>query len=192
MVSKHKLLREASDNFAQSKYEAALRTYAIILKDYPHSKEAYNCAILADMAIGGDRSAEALFDYYLVLREEDTEEADNIMSEILSNMEDSIANSFEALNELLKDPLEERLLYENGISYHDFKKILETSGDFKIIFENIMFSTRVIISEKEDFIDFLQLLLENDYKDVALNYLESATQLYPNEEALQKLVQKIH
>ena len=189
MISKYRLLSEASENFSKSKYEEALRNYALVLKDYPNSKEAYNCAILSEMAMSGDISAEALFDYYSVLREDDADEADNIISEILESMDGS--GSMENLTNILKDPLQERLMYEDGIRYEDFRTLVEQEGDFRRIFENIMFSTRVIITEKEDFIDFLERLLDNNYKEMALNYLESALQLYPNEKALQELVANI-
>jgi len=191
MISKYKLLAEANENFSESKYEEALRNYALILHDYPNSKEAHTGAILAEMAMSGDISADALFDYYIVLKEENSEEADAIMEEIFESMDGTIENSIEALSKVLKDPIQEKLIYENGIQYDDFRELVEQEGDFRRIFENIMFSTRVIITEKEDFIDFLDRLLHNDYKEMALNYLESAIQLYPNEPALQKLVEDI-
>lgn len=191
MVSKYKLLSQANESFSQARYEEALRNYALVLKEYPNSKEAYNGAILAEMAMSGDISAEALFDYYTVLKEENAEEADTIMSEIFESMDGSVENSIDVLAQALKDPVQERLMYENGIRYEDFRALVEQEGDFKRIFENIMFSTRVIITEKEDFIDFLDKLLHNDYKEMALNYLESAIQLYPNEPSLLKLVENI-
>lgn len=191
MVSKYKLLLQANESFTQAKYEEALRTYALVLHDYPNSKEAYNGAILAEMALSGDMSAEALFDYYTVLKEENAVEANMIMEEIFESMDGTLESSINALAKALKDPLQEKLMYENGIRYEDFRALVEQEGDFKRIFENIMFSTRVIITDKDDFIDFLDRLLHNDYKEMALNYLESAIQLYPNEPALQKLVEDI-
>lgn len=191
MISKYKLLSKANESFSEARYEEALRKYALVLNEYPNSKEAFNGAILAEMAMSGDISAEALFDYYTVLKEENAEEADAIMSEIFESMDGSVENSIDILAKALKDPIQERLMYENGIRYEDFRALVEQEGDFKRIFENIMFSTRVIITEKEDFIDFLDRLLHNDYKEMALNYLESAIQLYPNEPALLKLVEDI-
>jgi len=191
MISKYKILSRANESFTEAKYEEALRNYALVLHDYPNSKEAYTGAILSEMALSGDISADALFDYYTVLKEENAEEADSIMAEIFESMDGSIENSIDALAKALQDPLQEKLMYENGIRYEDFRELVEQDGDFKRIFENIMFSTRVIITEKEDFIDFLDRLLHNDYKEMALNYLESAVKLYPNEPSLLKLVEEI-
>ena len=68
-LNKYKTLALANESFSKSDYEQALRTYALVLKDYPHSKEAYNGAILSEMAMSGESGAEALFDYYTVLRQ---------------------------------------------------------------------------------------------------------------------------
>ena len=54
-----------------------------------------------------------------------------------------------------------------------------------------MFSTKVIIHKKDDFIDFLEKLIDNGFKEVSMNYFESASQLYPHDEKLQQLVKKV-
>jgi len=82
-VNKHKILARANEHFTNEKYERALQSYALVLNEYPNSKEAYNGAILAEMAMSGENGATALFDYYDVLRADNAEEADTIISEIL-------------------------------------------------------------------------------------------------------------
>jgi len=54
-----------------------------------------------------------------------------------------------------------------------------------------MFSTRVIITAKDDFIDFLDLLLHNDFKEMGLAYLETALKTYPNDTKLRKLLDEL-
>ncbi len=159
----------------------------MVLKDYPNSKEAYNGAILAEMAMSGEGGAEALFDYYAVLREDDAEQADVILSEILETMDGTL----EQLGEIISRPLGERLEFEDGILYSEFKEIVDEDGDFRRIFENIMFSTRVIITEKDDFVDFLDKLMSNNYHEMALSYLEGALAVHPNDEKLRKLLRRL-
>jgi tetratricopeptide (TPR) repeat protein len=183
-INKYKTLALANDSFSKSEYEQALRNYALVLKDYPNSKEAYNGAILAEMAMSGESGAEALFDYYEVLREENAEEADLIISEILETMDGTL----DQLGEILAEPVKNRLEYEDGILYSEFRELVEKEGDFKRVFENIMFSTRVIITEKEDFADFLEKLMLHGYKEMALSYLESALSVYPNDKQLRRLL----
>jgi len=186
-ISKYKILSQAKESFSKAEYKSALEKFAQVLQNDPNSKEAYNGVILSEMAMSGEVGAEALFDYYEVLKEEDKEEADLIMGEILQNMDGTL----EKLSEAFTQPLRERIEYEDGILYEDFKKLLDEGGDFKEVFENIMFSTRVIITEKEDFLDFLERLIEHDFKEMALNYLENALGAYPTDELLSKLLKKL-
>ena len=186
-ISKFKTLTQAKDSFSQADYKNALEKFAYVLENYPNSKEAYNGVILSEMALSGEGGAEALFDYYEILKEEDQEAADSIMGDILQNMDGTL----EKLGEIFAEPIRERVELENGILYQDFKSIIDQGESFKDTFENIMFSTRVIITEKEDFIDFLDKLIEHDYTEMALTYLENALSVYPSDEMLRKLLKKL-
>jgi len=182
-----KTLQSANDKFSKQEYEKALLDYALVLKADPENKEAYNGAILAEMAMSGEEAASALFDYYAVLRKEDKEDADEIMNDIIASMDGTV----ETLSELLEDPYKDKLESENGILYDDFRLLIEDTGDFKTTFENIMFSTRVIITAKGDFIDFLDQLLHNDFREMGLSYLETALTTYPNDEKLRQILEDI-
>lgn len=186
-ISKYKTLTQAKESFSKSDYKNALEKFAAVLQNFPNSKEAYNGVILAEMALSGEGGAEALFDYYEILREEDKEQADIIMTNILQNMD----GSMEKLKEVFAEPLRDRLEFEDGILYKDFKALVDNSGNFKEIFENIMFSTKVIITQKEDFIDFLENLIEYGFEEMALTYLENALSVYPSDALLRKLLKKL-
>ena len=186
-ISKYKTLSQAKDSFSQADYKNALEKFAYVLQNFPNSKEAYNGAILSEMAMSGEGGAEALFDYYEILKEEDQEEADIIMEEILQNMDGTL----DKLGEIFADPIRDRIELENGILYQDFKTLVDSGEDFKKTFENIMFSTRVIITKKEDFIDFLDNLIKYEYNDMALTYLENAINSYPADESLSDLLKKL-
>lgn len=187
VISKFKILSQAKDSFSKSNYKEAMAQFGLVLQTYPNSKEAYNGVILSEMAMSGENGAEALFDYYEILKEEDQESADNIMSEILENMDGSL----EKLADVFAQPIRDKLEFEDGILYQDFKKLLDDGADFKETFENIMFSTRVIITQKEDFIDFLDNLIDHDFAEMALTYLENALSVYPSDALLQKLLKKL-
>jgi len=186
-VSKYKILTQAKDSFSKADFKHALEQFAQVLQNYPNSKEAYNGVILSEMAMSGEGGAEALFDYYEILKEDDKEQADFIMEDILQNMDGSL----EKLSEVFAEPLRDRLELEDGILYQDFKTIIDEGESFKETFENIMFSTRVIITKKEDFLDFLDNLIENDFQEMALTYLENALSVYPSDDLLRKLLKKL-
>ncbi len=187
IVSKYKILTQAKDSFTKADFKNALEKFAQVLQNYPNSKEAYNGVILSEMAMSGEGGAEALFDYYEILKEDDKEQADFIMEEILQNMDGSL----EKLSEVFAEPLRDRLELEDGILYQDFKAIIDKGESFRETFENIMFSTRVIITKKEDFIDFLDNLIDNDFQEMALTYLENALSVYPSDELLRKPLKKL-
>ena len=182
-----KTLQAANDDFTKQDYEKALLAYALVLKEDPENQEAYNGAILAEMAMSGEETAAALFDYYAVLRKEDQDDADEIMHGIIESMD----GTMETLNEVLQEPINEKLEVENGILYADFKLLVDDTQDFKKTFENIMFSTRVIITAKADFIDFLDKLLHNGFKEMGLSYLETALKTYPNDDKLSEILEDI-
>jgi tetratricopeptide (TPR) repeat protein len=186
-LSKFKTLTQAKDSFSKAEYKHALEKFATVLQNYPNSKEAFNGVILSEMAMSGEGGAEALFDYYEILREDDKEQADLIMEEILKNMDGSL----EKLSEVFSEPLRDRLELEDGILYQDFKSIINEGASFRETFENIMFSTRVIITKKDDFIDFLDSLIEHDFEEMALTYLENALSVYPSDKLLHKLLKKL-
>ena len=186
-ISKYKTLTQAKDSFSKAEFKNALEKFATVLQNYPNSKEAFNGVILSEMAMSGEGGAEALFDYYEILKEDDQESADKIMSDILQSMDGSI----EKLSEVFSDPIRQRLEVEDGILYSDFIQLIDDGSNFKETFENIMFSTRVIITQKDDFIDFLDRLIEHDFAEMALTYLENALSIYPSDKLLRKLLKKI-
>ncbi|MCD4667367.1 MAG: hypothetical protein K8R44_02025 [Sulfurimonas sp.] len=186
-MSKYKTLLQAKDSFSQADYKNALEKFAYVLQNFPNSKEAYNGVILSEMAMSGEGGAEALFDYYEILKKEDKEEADTIIGDILKNLDGTL----DQLGEIFAEPMRDRIELEDGILYQDFKDIVNSGESFKDTFENIMFSTRVIITKKEDFIDFLDNLIEYGYTDMALTYLENALGSFPADESLRKLLQKL-
>jgi len=187
-ISKYKILSQAKKYFTESDYKKALEKFATVLQNDPDSIEAYNGVILSEMALSGEGGAEALFDYYEILKSEDKESADEIMSEILENMDGTL----DKLSEIFATPLRDRLEAEDGILYDDFIKFLkQNDNDFKKVFDSIMFSTKVIITKKEDFIEFLEYLIDYDYQEMALNYLENALAVYPTDTKLRNLLRKL-
>ena len=187
VISKYKILTQANESFLKSDFQKALEKFAVVLQNYPNSKEAYNGVILSEMALSGEGGAEAIYEYYEILKEEDKESADEIIGEILQNMDGSL----DKIGQLLSEPFKDKLEYEDGILYEDFKNLVADGENFKEIFENVMFSTKVIITNKEDFLDFLENLIEHNFAQMALSHLENALSLYPSDKLLIKLFEKI-
>lgn len=183
MINKTKLLKLANDNFGRQEYESAMLNYSLILQDFPDDQEARTGAILTEMAMNHEEGAQALYDYYTVLQSSDKELASEVMEEIINSMDGGI----DKITSLLEDLNKDEAIFEDGISYEEFKLLVEQRGEFKRAFEDVMFSTRVLITSREDFIDFLENLAEHGFSEMALNYTESALQTFPNDERIREI-----
>jgi hypothetical protein len=56
----------------------------------------------------------------------------------------------------------------NGIMFKDVKEIVKTKEDL----ENILLSTKVIVENKDELIEFFDMLLSYGFKENALSYFE--------------------
>jgi len=86
------------------------------------------------------------------------------------------------LSELLIDPIQEQVEYGDGIRYSDFLALVESRGSFRKAFEDIMFSTKVVITEKSQFIDFVTKLAQEGFTEMALQYLDATTGLFGDDQ----------
>lgn len=177
----------ATQKFLEKNFKEAFEHYTEVLHLRPDDQEARIGVLLSDMAGDNEEEAVSLFEYYLATkdREEDPEE-----------MLESIIATFDAgmdiINELTHENEEETMIYQNGISYEDFNAIVESRGSFKVAYQDIIYSSRVVITKKDDFFDFIHNLIDNGYKEVALNYLESASSVFVADNELDKLYHKIN
>ncbi len=176
-ISQNLLLQRAEGEFLNGDYQNALRSYGLILKDYPALDEAKIGVYLSDLGIESEEEAQALFDYYQVIKTE----KDNAV-DIIDGLIDSLDSSKQYIHELLLDPVQEQVEYGDGIRYSDFLLLIESRGSFKKAFEDIMFSTKVIITEKDEFIDFVTQLANEGFDEMALNYLDATTSLFGDDQ----------
>ena len=144
--------------------------------------------ILTEMVMNKETGAEALYDYYLILESENVPNPEDIIQTII----DSIDNHQLELSKLLNEQLQQQLLYADGISYTDFKEIAVKEKGFKRAFEDIVFTTKVIITNKQDLIDFLNHLIKYGFYGPALNYLEGALSTFPDDKSLQFIAKKLN
>jgi hypothetical protein len=168
MTNKNILLQRAEDQFLNKDYHNALKIYGLLLKDYPQLKDAKVGAYLSDMGFDLEEDAQALFDYYQAIKDS-SEDAE----EIIDELSQTIYATRIIVQEQVAGALQEQIEYQDGISYSDFVVLIEEKGDFREAFEDIMFSTKVVITNKEEFVDFVQRLIAADYHDIALKYLDS-------------------
>lgn len=176
-ISQNLLLKRAEGEFLKGDYQNALISYGLILKDYPALDEAKIGAYLSDLGSESEEEAQALFDYYQVIKTEKENAVD-----IIDGLIDTLDTSKKYIHELLLNPVQEQVEYGDGIRYSDFLVLIEDRGSFKKAFEDIMFSTKVVITEKDEFIDFVTQLANEGFDEMALNYLDATTRLFGDDQ----------
>ena len=188
-VNQEVLLQRAEKVFLEGRYGAALRLYGLVLKEYPLLEEANVGACLSDLGEENAEEAQALFDYYQLIKGEQA----NAM-EMIHSLMDSLDTTKESILELLEAPMEEQIEYGDGIRYSDFMMLVQSRGSFKKTFEDIMFSTKVVITDKDEFIDFVTKLADEGFDEMALGYLDATVNLFGNDQevlALYNVVQGV-
>ncbi len=175
-VSQEILLKRAESKFLQGDYTDALQSYALILKDYPLLEEAKVGVYLSDLGSENEEEAQALFDYYQIIKDQNSNAVD-IIDSLLNTL-----NQTEQKVDTLIDSVEEQVDYSEGIRYSDFLELIDRRGNFKRAFEDIMFSTKVVIANKDEFIDFVTKLSQEGYDEIALNYLDATASLFGDDQ----------
>lgn len=101
----------------------------------------------------------------------------------------SINEEFEKILALSQS---QRVALEGGeaLSYMDFLESEKKVG-FKQSFENVIFANKLVISNKNDFLDFLEKLLDNGYTETTLNYIESVAGHFAGDKKFLKLQEKL-
>ncbi len=178
-VSQEVLLKRAEGEFLNGNFTNALRSYGWILKDYPDLDEAKVGVYLSDLGVEHEEEAKTLFDYYQIIKDEKENALD-----IIDGLINTLDTSKQQIKELLLDPMEEQIEYGDGIRYSDFLNLVESRGSFKETFEDIMFSTRVVITNKEEFIDFVTKLSTEHFDEMALKYLDASVHLFGNDQEI--------
>lgn len=180
--------KKGLESFNLKKFKNALFHFSLALEKNPDDKELQTYAILSDLANDREDEAMALFEYYNLSLIDKKENSEEELLEIINSLDASL----EKLNSLFaKQSLEAHLEEQNGIGYEDFIDLVERRGSFKKTFQDIMFSTKVIITKKDDFVHFLNLLVDHNFVEMALNYLESAIKIFPTDEAFRQIIEKV-
>ena len=170
------LLNSAEKLFLNKDYNGALKFYSMILSKEPGNTDAYVGVLLSDLGLEYYDEAQVLYYYYESKKE--SSKNPKVMIEQLVDSFTSQMNQYNDIYELIDADME----FGDGIEYEDFLNLIEQKDNFKEAFEDAIFSTKVIISKKWQFIDFIKKLTENGYYSVALDYLEAHAPMYDNDQ----------
>lgn len=178
---------KAEKFFVKKDYKQATYYYSLALRSKFDDRESRIGIILSDMAMDSEEEAQALFDYYTVLKNDKTKDADSIMEDII----ESFDNNVDEISKVIHEVLESSDDTVKGLTYSDFKYLINNSKDFSSILENILFSTKVVLKSKYELFDFIEELINHNYSDMASTYIEGAAEIYKNDQKLNLLIEKL-
>lgn len=183
----NKAIKNAFLLFAQKDYQRAFSEFEKILALNPQNREAKIGLLLSDSALELPEHATHIFDYYQILLAKTTKQ--KAIAQVLEILE-SLDKATFFLSSMFKDAEQNKAEEMEGILYEDFLRALQKRESFKEAFEDLMFSTRIIFTNKREFYSFLRQLLENDFIDIGLEYIENLHDVYYDAE-LDKLLKKV-
>ncbi|NOZ90066.1 MAG: hypothetical protein GXO60_02140 [Epsilonproteobacteria bacterium] len=186
-ISISRLLTRAEEQFSLGEYNSAMTTYGLLLKENPTDIDAKIGAFLCDIGIENGEEAQALYDYYQIIKSEQ----DNA-SETMINLISTLDSTKDQIAQLLSPMLEEKIDYQDGISYRDFLQFVDDRGDFSKAFEDVMFSTRVILKGKEEYIDFISQLIDKGQDKLAEEFLDSMSSSFGQSQDIYELYYKLN
>ena len=173
--------------FMAKQYKQAFEIFAHNLQLDSNNTESLIGLLLSDMAQDFEDQALGLYEYYQLLLSQEISKA-KARAQILKAIQsfDKRTNGIFALLKNLENLRADSL---EGILYQDFKKLAQEN--FKKTFEDLIFSTKIIFTNKNDFYDFLNQLVENDYQDMSLEYIESLKKNVIYDKEIEKILQKV-
>ena len=187
MINENRLLNEANSFFTQRKFEKALFLYSQLSSNFPQNKEYPIYALFCDIATEDEEKAISLYDYFSIVKDENLEEAIRYVEDVVNAYDGDIDKMMEILKELSSSTIESL----DAIRYEDFKKLIDSRGSFRIAFEDIMFSTKVAIENKDDFFDFVTKLIDNDFNTTAYTYLDGFNEYFTYDKEIEELYKKL-
>lgn len=77
---------------------------------------------------------------------------------------------------------------ENGISFKEFNNVVKYSNDVKRDIESMLFSTKVIIDNKDDFISFVEVLFKNNLEEIVYDYIDVINKYFVYDEGMREVL----
>ena len=173
---KRSYIKKGFEALSSRKYTLAMKFFCQALDLDSMDLEAKIGVLIADIASDFPKKAEVFTELYHILISHSTrKEKLNVQKQMLDILR-SFDENLNQISQIVEK--EENLESErfNGIAYKDFHKMCEEKS-FKEVFENLIFSTKIIFTARDDFYQFLKDLIANGFEHIALSYIEDMPQI---------------
>lgn len=182
-----KILELANSLYASRKYLKAMQKYSELVSKYPDNEEFKLYILLCDIATENEEKSNMFYDYFSVAKIENLDSAIEYVKGMIKAYDGDVEEITKLLHEISSMAVESL----DAIDYKDFLEFVQSRGNFKEAFEDIMFSTKVAITSKDDFFDFVDKLIENDFETSAYNYLDGFNEYFSYDSKIQELYKKL-
>jgi tetratricopeptide (TPR) repeat protein len=186
-MNKDELLKQAHSFFSAKQYDKALFLYSQVLSVEPSNSEYQIYCLLCDIGMESSEKSQGLFDYFIISKDENMDKAVEYVQDVIKAYDGDNEKMMGLLKEISSNNVESL----NAIEYKDFMDLVETRGSFKEAYQDIMFSTKVAITTKEELVDFINNLIDNNFNKTAYSYLDGFNEYFSYDEELIKLYQKL-
>jgi tetratricopeptide (TPR) repeat protein len=187
MIKIENLITSANEFFIRRKYDKALFLYSQVSSLNKNNLEYQLYALFCDIASEDEEKAQSLFEYFSIQKDINFDNA-------VKYIKDAI-NAYDGDNELMMKLIQDISIQNieslDAIDYMDFLSLIKDRGSFRIAYEDIMFSTKVAIKSKDDLVDFINQLIENDFNTTAYSYLDGFNQVFAYDKDLISLYEKL-
>ncbi len=187
MINENRLFNEANAFFLNRKFDKALFIYSQLASNFKNNKQYPMYALFCDIASEDEEKGMSLYDYFSIAQDENIDTAIAYIEKVVNTYDGDIDKMIKILEDLNTSTIDSL----DAIRYEDFKILIESRGSFKIAFEDIMFSTKVAIETKEDFFDFVDKLIDNDFKNTAYTYLDGFNEYFSYDIKIKELYKKL-
>jgi len=187
MLNKNEMLDKADILFSNKEYKEAIFLYSQLLSYDLTNKEYKIHCLLCDIALENEEKAQAMFEYFSVSKLENKKKAIKSLENMIKDYDGNINIMSQILNNINNSDVEKL----DAIEYSDFLLLVKNRGSFKKAYQDIMFSTKVAITKKEDLIDFIEQLIENDFDTTAYSYLDGFIPYFTFDKDMNKLYEKL-
>ena len=181
------ILKQAHSYFTDKKYDKALFLYSQVISTQPTNIEYQLYCLFCDITYEDEEKAQSLFDYFIIAKEKNFKEAVKYITDII-NAHDG---DNEKIMSLVKDISNTSIESLNAIEYKDFMELVQNRGSFKEAYQDIMFSTKVAITTKDELVDFIDKLIENNFNKTAQTYLDGFNEFFSYDKELTQLYEKL-
>lgn len=173
--TKKQLQKKAMLAFFQEDFEKSFRIYEIAYWQDTKDLDSLIGLYLSDIALDFKFEALNIFDLYQNALKAHPKSQKKIVQALILDLIDMFDKKVNTdVKELEK---REKFIFNayegiDAMSFQDLKIVLEKS-EFRDAFNYILTNSKLIFYKKDDFYEFLKLLINNDYLDMSMHYIDN-------------------